>query len=164
MEAASKAGKARSIGVSNFESDRLQDIVIFNEVIPAVNQIEVNPFHQQDESVAFMNTLGVQPEAWAPFAEGKNDLFQNEVLTRIAKKYGKSVGQIALRWLVQRNVVSLAKTVRKERMAENLDVFDFVLNADDLAAIAKLDNKVSSFFSHRDPAMVKRIGERKMDL
>jgi 2,5-diketo-D-gluconate reductase A len=164
MEAAGRAGKARAIGVSNFEPDRLQDVVIFNDVVPAVNQIEINPFHQQDASVDFMKELGVEPEAWAPFAEGKNDLFTNQVLTGIGKKYGKSVGQVVLRWLSQRNIVSLAKTVRKERMAENLDIFDFVLDADDLAVIATMDSKTSSFFSHRDPAMVKSIGQRRLDI
>ena len=140
------------------------DICAFNEIKPAVNQVEINPFHQQDESVAFMRELGVQPEAWAPFAEGRNNLFQNEVLQAIAAKHGKSVGQVVLRWVIQRGVVVLAKSVRKERMAENLAIFDFELDANDTAQIANLDKGTSSFFSHRDPAIVKWMSERKLDI
>ena len=164
MEQAHKAGKLRAIGVSNFQPDRLMDIKTFNEVAPAVNQVEVNPFHQQDESVAFMRDNGVQAEAWAPFAEGRNNLFTNETLVAIGRKHGKSVGQVVLRWLVQRNIVALAKTVRKERMAENLDVFDFQLDDADLAGIATLETGTSSFFSHRDPAIVKWMSERRLDV
>ena len=164
MEQAHKAGKLRAIGVSNFHPDRLMDIKGFNEIAPAVNQIEVNPFHQQDESVAFMRELGVQPEAWAPFAEGRNHLFTNETLAAIAAKHGKTVGQVVLRWLVRRNIVALAKTVRKERMLENLDVFDFELDDADLAGIATLETGTSSFFSHRDPAIVKWMSERRLDV
>jgi 2,5-diketo-D-gluconate reductase A len=164
MEEAHRDGKLRAIGLSNFQPDRLMDIIAFNEVKPAVNQIEVNPFHQQDDSAAFMAANGVQAEAWAPFAEGRNNLFQNEVLTAIAAKYGKSIGQVVLRWLVQRNIVALAKTVRRERMAENLDVFDFALDDADLAAIAKLETATSSFFSHRDPEIVKWMSERQLPI
>ena len=164
MEEAYRDGKLRAIGLSNFQPDRLMDIMAFNEVKPAVNQIEVNPFHQQAEAAAFMVENGVQAEAWAPFAEGRNNLFTNEVLTAIAAKYGKSVGQIVLRWLVQRNIVALAKTVRRERMAENLDVFDFALDDGDMAGIAKLETGTSSFFSHRDPAMVKWMSERRLGI
>lgn len=164
MAEAYRAGKLRAIGVSNFEPDRLMDLIAFNEVRPAINQIEVNPWHQQDDSTAFMRDNGVQAEAWAPFAEGKNNLFHNEVLVAIAAKYNKSVGQVVLRWLVQRNIVALAKTTRRERMAENLDVFDFRLDDADLARIAALENGVSSFFSHRDPAIVKWMSERRLDL
>jgi len=164
MEEAYKAGKLRAIGVSNFHPDRLMDIMAFNEVVPAVNQIEVNPFHQQAESVAFMQENGVQAEAWAPFAEGKNGLFHNEILTSIGAKYGKSVGQVVLRWLVQRGVVALAKTVRRERMQENLNVFDFSLDDADMAAIAALETGTSSFFSHRDPAMVKYLANHRVDI
>jgi 2,5-diketo-D-gluconate reductase A len=164
MEEAYKSGKLRAIGVSNFHPDRLMDLISFNEVTPAVNQVEVNPFLQQGESLAFMQESGVQAEAWAPFAEGRNNLFQNELLTRIGTKYGKSVGQIVLRWLVQRGVVTLAKTVRRERMRENLDVFDFSLDGDDVAAIATLETGNSSFFSHRDPAMVKRLAGFRLDI
>jgi 2,5-diketo-D-gluconate reductase A len=164
MEEAYRGGKLRAIGVSNFQPDRLMDIIAFNEIPPAVNQIEVNPFHQQDESTAFMVANGVQAEAWAPFAEGKNNLFQNAVLSAIGAKYGKSVGQVVLRWLVQRNVVALAKSVRPERMRENLDVFDFVLDHGDMASISTLETGASSFFSHRDPAIVKWMSERRLDV
>ena len=157
-------GRIRAIGVSNFHPDRLMDIKAFNEIAPAVNQVEVNPFHQQAQSVAFMKDNGVQPEAWAPFAEGRNNLFHNEVLTAIAGKHGKSVGQVVLRWLVQRGIVALAKSVRKERMAENINVFDFQLDEDDIARIGTLETGTSSFFSHRDPAMVKWMSERRLDI
>ena len=164
MQDALKAGKVRAIGVSNFHPDRLMDIIGFNDVVPAVNQIEVNPFHQQEESVAFMRENGVQAEAWAPFAEGRNNLFQNEALVDIGRKHGRSVGQVVLRWVVQRGVVALAKSVRKERMEENLRVLDFALDEADMARIAQLETGESSFFSHRDPAMVKWMSERHLDI
>jgi 2,5-diketo-D-gluconate reductase A len=164
MEQALKAGKVRAIGVSNFQPDRLMDIIGFNEVPPAVNQIEVNPFHQQAESVVFMRDNAVQPEAWAPFAEGRNNLFTNESLVAIARKHGKSVGQVVLRWLVQRQIVALAKSVRRERMVENLAVFDFQLDEADMGRIATLELGQSSFFSHRDPAIVKWMSERRLDI
>lgn len=162
MEEAYKQGKVRAIGVSNFHPDRLMDITVFNEITPAANQVEVNPFQQQLESVPFMQALGVQAQAWAPFAEGRNNLFQNEVLTAIGARHGKSVGQVVLRWLIQRGIAALAKTVRKERMAENLAVFDFTLDEAEMARIATLDTNTSSFFSHRDPAMVKWMSERRI--
>ena len=164
MEDAYRAGKLRAIGVSNFQPDRLMDIKAFNEIPPAVNQVEVNPFQQQLESVPFMREIGVQSEAWAPFAEGRNGLFQNDVLLAIAARHGKSVGQVVLRWLVQRGIVALAKSVRKERMAENIAIFDFELSDVDMAGIAALDTNTSSFFSHRDPAIVKWMSERKLDI
>ena len=164
MQDAYRAGKIRAIGVSNFQPDRLMDIAAFNEIKPAVNQIEINPFQQQAESVTFMRDFGVQAEAWAPFAEGRNNLFQNEVLKAIAAKHEKSVGQVVLRWVIQRGVVALAKSVRKERMVENLAVFDFELDSNDTAQIATLDTGTSSFFSHRDPAIVKWMSERKLDI
>jgi 2,5-diketo-D-gluconate reductase A len=164
MEDAYRAGKLKAIGVSNFQPDRLMDIKVFNEIAPAVNQVEVNPFQQQLEAVPFMSGIGVQAEAWAPFAEGRNGLFQNEALVTIGRRYGKSVGQVVLRWLVQRGVVALAKSVRKERMAENFAIFDFELDAADMARIASLDTNTSSFFSHRDPAIVKWMSERKLDI
>jgi len=164
MQEACRAGKLRAIGVANFEPDRLMDITAFNEVKPAVNQIEVNPFQQQIESAAFMQELGVQAQAWAPFAEGRNQLFENPVLREIGASHGKSVGQVVLRWLVQRGVGALAKTVRRERMAENLAVFDFVLDDAEMARIATLDTRTSSFFSHRDPAIVRWMAERRLDL
>jgi 2,5-diketo-D-gluconate reductase A len=164
MEEAYRDGKLRAIGLSNFQPDRLMDIMAFNEVKPAVNQVEVNPFLQQLDAAAFMRENGVQAEAWAPFAEGRNKLFENDVLAAIAAKYGKSIGQVVLRWLVQRRIVALAKTVRRERMIENLDVFDFSLDEGDMAAIATLETGASSFFSHRDPAMVKWMAERRLDI
>lgn len=164
MEDAYRAGKLRAIGVSNFQPDRLMDIKAFNEIPPAVNQVEVNPFQQQLESVPFMQEIGVQPEAWAPFAKERNGLFQNDVLLAIAARHGKSVGQVVLRWLVQRGIVALAKSVRKERMAENIAIFDFELSDVDMAGIAALDTNTSSFFSHRDPAIVKWMSERKLDI
>lgn len=164
MEDAYKQGKLRAIGVSNFHTDRLMDIKAFNEIAPMVNQIEVNPFQQQIESAPFMHELGVQVQAWAPFAEGRNNLFQNDVLVEIGARYGKSVGQVVLRWLIQRGISALAKTVRKERMAENLAVFDFELSDADMPRIATLDTNTSSFFSHRDPAIVKWMSERRLDV
>ena len=164
MEEAHRAGKLRAIGVSNFQPDRLMDIKVFNQITPAVNQIEVNPFHQQAESVNFMRELGVQAEAWAPFAEGRNNLFHNEALSAIGSRHGKSVGQVVLRWLVQRGIVALAKSVRKERMQENFAVFDFELSDDEMLAVAKLETGKSSFFSHRDPAIVKWMSERRLGL
>ena len=164
MEDAYRAGKLRALGVSNFQPDRLMDIKVFNEIPPAVNQVEVNPFQQQLESVPFMQEIGVQSEAWAPFSEGRNGLFQNDVLLAIAARHGKSVGQVVLRWLVQRGIVALAKSVRKERMAENIAIFDFELSDVDMAGIAALDTNTSSFFSHRDPAIVKWMSERKLDI
>lgn len=164
MQNAYRDGKLRAIGVSNFQPDRLMDIAAFNEVKPAVNQIEVNPFQQQVESLAFMREFGVQAEAWAPFAEGRNNLFQNELLQSIANKHRKTIGQVVLRWVVQLGVVALAKSVRKERMVENFAIFDFELDTDDMAKITTLDTGTSSFFSHRDPSIVKWMSERKLDI
>ena len=164
MEEAYQAGKLRAIGVSNFHPDRLMDIMAFNTVPPAVNQIEVNPFHQQAESVAFMTENGVQTEAWAPFAEGRNHLFENPVLLDIGRKHGKTIGQVILRWVIQRGIVALAKSVRKERMVENLAIFDFELDESDMALMAALETGQSSFFSHRDPAIVKWMSERMLDI
>ncbi len=164
MEDLYKEGKVRAIGVSNFHPDRVMDIITFNEVVPAVNQIETHPFNQQTETQKFLTENKVQIESWGPFAEGKNNLFQNEILAAIGRKYSKSVAQVVLRWLTQRGVVAIPKTVKKERMTENFDIFDFELNMEDLAAIATLDMKTSSFFDHRDPVMVKWLGERTLDL
>lgn len=164
MEELHRAGKIRAIGVSNFHPDRLADLMAFNSVIPALNQIEVNPFNQQLHAVPWMQSRDIQPEAWAPFAEGKNGLFQHPVLTDIGDKYGKSVGQVVLRWLFQRNVVSLAKSVRKARMEENFNILDFELSAEDILKITALDTATSAFFSHRDPAMVEWLTERKLEV
>ena len=152
-----KEGKIKAIGVSNFYPDRLVDLALDVDVKPAVNQVEVNPFHQQDKALEYNNKYGVQLEAWAPFAEGKNGIFTNETLTKIGQKYGKSVGQVILRWLVQRGIVPLAKTVRKERMLENINIFDFELSDEDMKVIASLNKDTSSFFSHYDPETVEMI-------
>ena len=162
MEQAQRAGKLRAIGVSNFHPDRLMDITAFNEIAPAVNQIEIHPFHQQDEALALSRDLGIQAEAWGPFAEGRNGLFDNDLLQGIGRKHGKSVAQVVLRWLHQRGIVAIPKSVRKARMAENFAIFDFELDAADIVAITTLDRKASSFFDHRDPVMVKRLGTRRL--
>lgn len=163
MEELNRAGRIRAIGVSNFYPDRVVDFVLHNDIVPAVNQIEIHPFHQQTEALPLLREHGIQAEAWGPFAEGKNGLFQNEVLQSIARKHGRSVAQVVLRWLVQQGVVAIPKSVRKERMAENFTIFDFELDAEDLATLAALDQKTSSFFDHRDPAMVKWLGTRKLE-
>jgi len=164
MEELYGQGKARAIGVSNFQPDRIIDLMIHNKITPAVNQIEVNPFQQQIETQTFLQENGVQVEAWAPFAEGKNNIFQNETLLSIAAKYNKSAAQVILRWVTQRGIIALAKSTRKERMLENINVLDFELSAEDMASITTLDTKTSSFFDHRDPKMVKWLGERKLDV
>ncbi len=164
MEELYQQGKIRAIGVSNFQPDRIMDLIIHNKITPAVNQIEVNPFQQQIDTQKFLQDNGVQVEAWAPFAEGRNNIFQNEILLNIAAKYKKSAAQVILRWVLQRGIIALAKSTRKERMIENISVFDFELSPDDMAAIAALDTKTSSFFDHRDPKMVKWLGERKLDV
>ncbi|MFX3617328.1 MAG: aldo/keto reductase [Sporolactobacillus sp.] len=164
MEELYKAGKIRAIGISNFTIDRVTDLFSFNKIKPAVNQIELNPFQQQSTAVDFLQGEGIQPEAWAPFAEGKNGIFQNEVLTKIGAKYGKSVAQVIIRWLVQRDVVVLAKSVKLERMKENLNVFDFELNDEEMAAIKTLDSETSQFFSHQDPERVKWFAGRKLNV
>lgn len=152
-----KEGKIKAIGVSNFYPDRLVDFAKHNEVIPAVNQIELHPFHQQAEALEVMAKFGVQAQAWAPFAEGKNELFTNPVLKAIGDKYGKSNAQVALRFLIQLGVSVLPKTVTKSRMIENKNVFDFELTTEEMDVIKQLDNGVSLFFSHRDPDMVERL-------
>ncbi len=164
MEELLAEGKIRAIGVSNFHPDRIADLVAFNKVTPAINQIEVNPFNQQLHAVPWLKTHNIQPEAWAPFAEGRNNLFSHLMLTEIGKKYGKSVGQVVLRWLTQRGVIALAKSVRKERMQENIDIFDFELSSDDMTRITAMDTATSAFFSHRDPAIVEWLTARKLDV
>lgn len=155
-------GRIRAIGVSNFHPDRLIDLIVHNDIIPTVNQIETHPFQQQIETHEFLKQNNVQIESWGPFAEGRNNLFENELLGIIAQKYDKTIAQIVLRWLIQRGVVAIPKSVRKERMAENFNIFDFQLSEVDMEAIKILDLKTSSFFDHRDPAMVKWLGERKI--
>lgn len=164
MEELYREGKIRAIGVSNFQMDRLIDLIIHNEVVPAVNQVETHPFNQQIESAAFMKENNVQIQSWAPFAEGRNDLFQNDVLLSIAKKVNKSVAQVVLRWLTQREVVVIPKSVRKERIVENFNIFDFELSQNDMESITALDTNQSLFFSHNDPEMVKWLGTRKLEI
>ncbi len=157
MEEAYKAGKLRAIGVSNFYPDRLIDLCQFVEVTPAVNQVETHVFQQQKTAHEYMEKYGVQHESWGPFAEGRKDFFSNPVLTEIGRKYGKSSAQTALRFLLQSNVVVIPKSTHKERMAQNIDVFDFALSEADMEAIRKLDEGESLFFSHYDPATVEML-------
>jgi len=164
MEELYAAGKARAIGVANFHPDRLMDLMLHNKMKPAVNQIEVNPFLQQRETQQFLQANEVQTEAWAPFAEGRNHIFENPTLRAVATRHKKSVAQVILRWLSQRGIVVLCKSVRKERMAENFNVLDFDLSADDIAAISTLDTGTSSFFDHRNPEKVRWLGMRELDV
>jgi diketogulonate reductase-like aldo/keto reductase len=159
-----KEGKIKAIGVSNFQPDRIMDLITFNEIVPAVNQIETHPFNQQIEAQKFLIENKVQIESWGPFAEGKNNLFQNDLLLSIATKYGKRIAQVVLRWLTQRRVVVIPKSVKKERIKENFNIFDFELSSDDMAAIAILDMKTSQFFDHWDPEIIKWMGSRKLDI
>jgi len=164
MEELYREGRIRAIGVSNFQPDRIMDLMVHNEVVPAITQIETHPFNQQIETQKFLQENNVQIESWGPFAEGKNNIFQNELLLSIAGKYRKTVAQVILRWLTQRGVVVIPKSVRKERIVENFNVFDFELSSEDMDAIISLDTKVSSFFDHRDPEVVKRLGTVKLDI
>lgn len=164
MEELYREGAVRAIGVSNFQPDRLVDLILHNEVVPAVNQVETHPFCQQTEAAAVMASEGVQIESWAPFAEGRNNLFGNETLVSLAAKYRRSVAQVVLRWLIQRGVVVIPKSVRPERMAENIDVFDFHLAPEDMDLIATLDTRRSCFLSHRDPETVKWLGTMKYEM
>ncbi len=156
-------GKIKAIGVANFHPDRVIDLIINSGFTPAVNQIETHPFHQQIETHQFLTDNNVQIQSWGPFAEGKNDIFNNETLKTIAVKYNKSVAQIILRWLTQRGIIAIPKSVRKERMKENFDIFTFELSETEMQTIQTLDNKTSLFFDHRDPNMVKWISERKLN-
>ena len=160
MEDLYKAGKARSIGVSNFHMDRLMDLITCHEIVPAVNQIETHPFYQRDAEIAFHKELGILQQAWAPLAEGKFEIFSNPILTQIAQKHGKSVAQVVLRWLNQRGVAIIPKSVKVERMIENRAIFDFTLDEQDLAQIATL-NRDEIIFDHRDPKMVKWLAEHR---
>ena len=164
MEELYQQGKIKAIGVSNFHSDRVADLIAFNKIKPAINQIEINPFNQQLQTVPWLQSRTIQPEAWAPFAEGKNNIFNHPVLTVIANKYNKSVGQIILRWLIQRQIVCLAKSTRKERMTENFNVFDFELSNQDIINITAIDTATSAFFSHRDPAIVEWLTKRNLNI
>jgi 2,5-diketo-D-gluconate reductase A len=158
-----RQGRARAIGVSNFYPDRLVDLIDHNEVVPAINQIETHPFFQRRDDQDLMRERGVQIESWGPFAEGRNDLFTHPTLTAIGDAHGKSVAQVVLRWLIQRDVIVIPKSVRRERMTENFDVFDFTLGDDDMGRIADLDTGTSHFFDHRDPAMVSQLGNVRVD-
>jgi 2,5-diketo-D-gluconate reductase A len=158
-----RQGLVKAIGVSNFYPDRLVDLLEHNEVTPAVNQVETHPFFQRADYQSLMRERGVQIESWGPLAEGRNGLFSDPVLSGVGDAHGKSVAQVVLRWLVQREVVVIPKSVRPERMAENLDVFDFELTDEEMGRIAALDTGASAFFDHRDPAMVSRIGGVRID-
>jgi 2,5-diketo-D-gluconate reductase A len=161
MEELYREGRIKAIGVSNFHPDRVMDFIVHNEVVPAVDQIETHPFHQQVETQKFLTENNIQIESWGPFAEGKNNIFRNEVLVSTAEKHGKTVAQVILRWLTQRNIMVIPKSVRKDRMAENFDIFNFELTQEDMNAIRQLDTGTSLFFDHRDPAMVKFLSEAK---
>ena len=158
-----KAGKIKAIGVSNFSPDRLADLAIFNDITPMVNQVETHVFNQQLEAQKTMAEYGVQIESWGPFAEGKNNLFTNETLVRIGKQYNKTAAQVALRYLIQQGIVAIPKTVHKERMTQNLDIFDFSLSDEDMADILQLDKGESQFLSHVDPETVKRLSAFTID-
>jgi diketogulonate reductase-like aldo/keto reductase len=163
METLHREGLARAIGVANFYPDRLLDLIANNETVPAVNQIETHPFFQRADYQALMSEHGVQTQSWGGFAEGRNDLFTNPLLTEIGEAHGKSVAQVVLRWLTQRGVIAIPKSVRPERMAENIDVYDFELTDDQLARIATLDTGSSLFFDHHDPEIVTWLAGRRLD-
>ncbi|WP_271001698.1 aldo/keto reductase [Listeria seeligeri] len=164
MEELQKEGKIRAIGLSNFAVDKAVDLAEFNEVTPQVNQIEINPFQQQTKNIEALKAEGIMPEAWAPFAEGKNDIFSNTTLVKIGEKYNKSVAQVILRWLVEQDIITLAKSVKPERMKENLAIFDFELTEEDKNDIAKLNEGESQFFSHSDPEMIRWMASRKLGI
>lgn len=164
MEELYKEDKIRAIGVSNFYPDRMMDLIVHHDILPAVNQIETHPFHQQIETQQFLSENRVQIESWGPFAEGRNNLFKNEVLATIGRKYNKSIAQVVLRWLTHREVVVIPKSVHKDRIQENFNCFDFELTTEDMQTIASLDMKTTSFFDHRDPKMVKLLSLNKVDL
>ncbi|HZJ43799.1 MAG TPA: aldo/keto reductase [Pyrinomonadaceae bacterium] len=161
MEELYREGVIKAIGVSNFHPDRVMDFIVHNEVLPAVDQIETHPFHQQATTQKFLTENNIQIESWGPFAEGKNNIFGNEVLVSIAEKQAKTVAQVILRWLTQRDIIVIPKSVRKDRMVENFDIFNFALTQEDMDAIRQLDTGTSLFFDHRDPAMVKLLGQAK---
>lgn len=163
LVAGQKSGKLRAIGISNFKSSKMIEFFGLNEVTPQINQIEVNPWNQRIEDLEWHEKYGVQVEAWAPFAEGRHDLFTNPILAEIGRQYGKSIGQVVLRWLIQRGIVALAKSVHPERMAENIDIFDFELSSEDVEKITALDMKESAFFDHDDPQQVEWFMNRMLD-
>jgi diketogulonate reductase-like aldo/keto reductase len=163
MEELYSEGKIKAIGVSNFTPDRVMDFIVHHKIVPAVNQIETHPFHQQIETQQFLRKNGVQIQSWGPFAEGKNNIFKNELLFSIGKKYNKSVAQVILRWLTQRGVSAIPKSVRRRRIKENFNIFDFKLSEEDMNKIKQLDTKESLFFDHRNPAMVKQLGSYRLE-
>jgi 2,5-diketo-D-gluconate reductase A len=163
MQELNREGLAKAIGVSNFYPDRLLDLIRNNEITPAVNQIETHPFHQRTADQELMREHGVQIESWGPFAEGQNNLFSDPVLGEIGAAHGKSIAQVVLRWLIQRDVIVIPKSVRPERMRENIDVFDFELTDDDMARIAALDTGTTLFFDHADPEWVDRLNSVRVD-
>ncbi|MGW7049871.1 aldo/keto reductase [Streptomyces avermitilis] len=163
MEAVNREGLAKAIGVANFYPDRLLDLIFNNEITPAVNQIETHPFFQRTADEGPMREHGVQIQSWGGFAEGKNDLFTHPVLSEIGQAHGKSVAQVVLRWLIQRGIVTIPKSVNPERMAQNIDVFDFELTDDQMAQIAALDTGTTLFFDHHDPEMVAWLSKRRLD-
>lgn len=162
MEELYKEGRVRAIGVCNFYPERLTDLAIHADVIPAVNQVELHPFFQQEKAIENMKEFGIQPEAWGPFAEGKHGIFMHPVLTAIGKKYGKTAAQVSLRWNVQRGVVVIPKSTHRERMEQNIDIWDFALTDDDMAEIAKLDIGHSEIVDHSDPAFIRMISSLKV--
>ncbi|WP_339260882.1 aldo/keto reductase [Paenibacillus sp. FSL R5-0713] len=164
MEELYREGKIKAIGVSNFLPDRLMDLIVHNEIVPAINQIETHPFQQQVDSAAFMKEQGIQHQSWSPFAEGRNNLFSNEVLASIAGRHNKSIAQVVLRWLVQQDIVIIPKSVRKERLIENFDIFNFVLSPEEIATISTLDTKESLFMKIDDPEVAQMLGNMKVDL
>jgi 2,5-diketo-D-gluconate reductase A len=164
MEELYTDGKIKAIGVSNFTPVRVMDFILHHKIVPAINQIETHPFHQQIEMQKFLQEQGVQIQSWGPFAEGKNDLFQNELLKSIGEKYNKSIAQVVLRWLIQRNIVVIPKSVRKERIVENFKLFDFELTTEDMETIATLDTRTSLFLDHRNPETVKWLGNAKFEI
>ncbi len=163
MEAAQREGLTRAIGVANFHPDRLLDLILNNEITPQVNQIETHPFFQRGADHDLMREHGVQHQAWGGFAEGRNGLFTHPVLSGIGEAHGKSVAQVVLRWLIQRDVVTIPKSVNPDRMAQNLDVFDFTLTEEELARIAALDTGRTLFFDHHDPEKVAWLSKRRLD-
>ena len=164
MEELYHEGKIKAIGVSNFLPDRLMDLIMHNEIVPAVNQVETHPFYHQTESATLMKEQGVQHQSRAPFAEGLNNMFGNEVLISIAEKHSKPVAQVVLRWLVQRGIVVIPKSVKKERIVENFNIFDFELSTEDIEQITALDTRKSLFLSYHDPEVAKMMGNWKIDL
>ena len=162
MEELYREGRVRAIGVCNFYPERLTDLAMHADIMPAVNQVELHPFFQQENALKNMKEYGIQPEAWGPFAEGRHGIFSHPVLTEIGKKYSKSAAQVALRWNIQRGVVIIPKSTHKERMEQNLDIWDFSLSDEDMAEIAKLDLGHSEIVDHSDPAFIRMLSERKI--